>query len=269
MAQGARAGLGWALAGLLALSACAAPVPSPNAPAPNAPTVPPPASAASQALVAYYAGLDAGLRGRGLLRTDNGRIDAPYDARRLAETFIRIALYDEFTDTPQGYVAQERVSQLRKWVVPVRVGLRFGASVPPDKVARERARVGAYLARLSAVTGHPIRLSDAGANFFLYYVNEDERLALAPEIARVMPGFAPNEIAAFTRMSPSTYCQVSVVAGAGSGIYTRAFALIRAEHTDLMSLACLHEEVAQGLGLPNDSPAPAPRSSTTIRSSPC
>ena len=40
--------------------------------------------------------------------------------------------------------------------------------------------------------------------------------------------------------------------------YTRAFAVIRAEHPDLLRLSCLHEEIAQGLGLPNDSPSARP-----------
>jgi hypothetical protein len=43
-----------------------------------------------------------------------------------------------------------------------------------------------------------------------------------------------------------------------SGAYTRAFAVIRAEHPDLLRLSCLHEEIAQGLGLPNDSPRARP-----------
>ncbi len=33
---------------------------------------------------------------RGLLRTDGGGPDAPYDARILAQDFIRIALWDEY-----------------------------------------------------------------------------------------------------------------------------------------------------------------------------
>ena len=43
-----------------------------------------------------------------------------------------------------------------------------------------------------------------------------------------------------------------------SGTYTRAFAVIRAEHPDLLRLSCLHEEIAQGLGLANDSPRARP-----------
>jgi hypothetical protein len=34
--------------------------------------------------------------------------------------------------------------------------------------------------------------------------------------------------------------------------------VIRAEHPDLLRLSCLHEEIAQGLGLPNDSPRARP-----------
>ncbi len=48
------------------------------------------------------------------------------------------------------------------------------------------------------------------------------------------------------------------MAEGNSGAYTRAFAVIRAEHPDLLRLSCLHEEMAQGLGLPNDSPRARP-----------
>lgn len=34
--------------------------------------------------------------------------------------------------------------------------------------------------------------------------------------------------------------------------------MIRAEHTDLMRKSCYHEEIAQGLGLTNDSPRARP-----------
>ena len=40
--------------------------------------------------------------------------------------------------------------------------------------------------------------------------------------------------------------------------YAHAVALIRAEHPDLVRLSCIHEEVAQGLGMPNDSPHARP-----------
>jgi hypothetical protein len=230
--------------------------------APQPPRLAPPAdyvsSTESRALRAYYAQVQATFLARGLMRTDPGRVDAPFNARMLAENFVRIALYDEFVSTPAGYVQRETESILRRWVAPVRVGLRFGDSVPETRRATERARVASYLARLSQVTGHPIRLADASPNFFLFMVDEDERRAMGPQIAAAMPGFAASEIAAFTGMPASTYCQVSVQSDRASGVYVRALAVIRAEHPDLLHLSCLHEEIAQGLGLPNDSPRARP-----------
>jgi hypothetical protein len=222
------------------------------APAAYAPSV------ESRALRAYYAQVQATLLARGLMRTDPGRVDAPFNARMLTENFVRIALFDEFISTPAGYVQRETESILRRWVAPVRVGLRFGDSVPPERRATERARVASYLARLSQVTGHPIRLADASPNFFLFMVDEDERRAMGPQIAAAMPGFASQEIAAFTGMPVSTYCQVSVQSDRTTGVYVRALAVIRSEHPDLLHLSCLHEEIAQGLGLPNDSPRARP-----------
>lgn len=215
-------------------------------------------SAESLALRAYYAQVQANLLSRGLLRTDPGVRDAPFDARMLAENFVRIALYDEFVQTAGGFVQRETPSVLRRWVVPVRVAVRFGASMDAATQATERARVAAYLEKVSAATGHPIRLVEGAGNFTLFYVDEDERRALGPALAAAMPGLSGPEIAAFTAMPPSTYCQVSVMSAGQSAIYSRAVAVIRAEHPALMRQACLHEEVAQGLGLPNDSPRARP-----------
>ncbi len=40
--------------------------------------------------------------------------------------------------------------------------------------------------------------------------------------------------------------------------YTTAIALVRDEHPDLLRRSCVHEELAQGLGLANDSPQARP-----------
>ena len=44
----------------------------------------------------------------------------------------------------------------------------------------------------------------------------------------------------------------------GGYSYGKAVALIRAEHPKLLMQSCIHEEVAQGLGLANDSPRARP-----------
>lgn len=223
------------------------------------PVAAPVQSAASSAAQAYYAQVQQALQSQGLLRTDGGGEDTPFNERQLAENFIRIALFDEYDRGAGGAAVQRQtVSHLRRWAEPVRVGLRFGASVPPDRQAGDRARTASYLARLQGLTGHPIWLDDSNPNFFVYIVNEEERQALGPALRSALPGVTGPDVAGMTSLPRSTYCLVYAQSGGADFTYTGAFAVIRAEHPDLLRLSCLHEEIAQGLGLPNDSPTARP-----------
>ena len=215
-------------------------------------------SAASEASRVYFAGVQARLLSQGLLRSDGGITDAPFTDAMLAANFTRVALYDEYTNTPTGPVQRETASRLRRWDAPVRVGLRFGASVPADRRATDTARVASYLARLQMLTGHPVRLDDADPNFIIEVVNEDERRALGPSIAAALPSLTPADVRGITDLPRSTYCLVYASAESGQSTYSRAYAVIRAEHPDLLRLSCFHEEIAQGLGLANDSPTARP-----------
>lgn len=246
--------------GLAGCEPATAPAPPPPVIEPAAPPPKPaaPASAESRALQGYYAQVQADLLSQGLLRTDGGSGDTPFTDTMLTENFIRIALFDEYRRGPAGLVAQETQSRLRRWDRPVRVRVVFGASVPPERRATDRARIGSYLGRLSAITGHPIALAESGANFFVHVVNEDERRALGPVIAATLPDLSTAEVAGLTNLPRSTYCIVYALSEGSASTYTRAFAVIRAEHPDLLRLSCIHEEIAQGLGLANDSPLARP-----------
>ncbi len=248
------------LAGLAACSPATGPLPGSGRPPAARPdsvqaSAETPASAAARA---HYARVQAQLLSQGLLRTDGGGPDSPFTDRMLAENFIRVALYDEYARTAGGPVQRTTASRLRKWEAPVRVGLRFGTSVPQDRRAADTARIASFLARLSRLTGHPIGLSDAGPNFIVQIVSEDERQALGPEIRSFLPGLSPSEVAGITQMPRSTYCLVYAMSEGANASYTRAYAVIRSEHPDLLRLSCVHEEIAQGLGLANDSPLARP-----------
>jgi hypothetical protein len=250
-----------ALTGLVGCAPMPEPPPPPPpevaAPVERPPAAPKPSSAGTEAST-RYARVQSDLLARGLMRTDGGLTDAPFTDRMLADNFIRIALYDEYVRSGGALVQQTTVSRLRKWEQPVRVGLTFGASVPEDRRATDTARIASYLARLSRLTGHPIRLSDTSPNFLLFIVSEDERLALGPAIRSALPSLTAAEVAGITRLDPNTYCLVYALSGSDGATYTRALAVIRSEHPDLMRLSCLHEELAQGLGLANDSPQARP-----------
>lgn len=241
----------------LAIAACDVPGAAPAPPAPPQIAVPAEPTPKSAAAAEYFQRIQQTLLSNGLLRTDNGS-DVPYNDRLLAENFMRIALFDEYRRTGTGFVRDETESRLRRWEVPVRVGLRFGASVPPERQATDRAKIASFINRLALVTGHPIYMDDGAANFLIHIVSEDEREALGPKIRAVLPSLSPGDVAGITHMPRTTYCLVYALSEGNSGAYTRGFAVIRAEHPDLLRLSCVHEELTQGLGLPNDSPRARP-----------
>lgn len=245
------------LLAVLLVAGCelAAPVTSrPPAGQQNIPKV----SERSDAVRRHYEKVQADLLDQGLMRTDGGGMDTPFNARQLANNFIRIALYNEYVSDGGQLVASESRSRLRRWEGPVNVSLRFGDSVPADRRATDHAKVASYVARLAQITGHPIRMSDVRANYFVYIVNEDERRAMGSTLAQIDPSLGQNDVSAITNLDLSTFCLVYALSPDGSANYTRAVAVIRAEHPDLLRLSCIHEELAQGLGLANDSPRARP-----------
>ena len=252
-----------ALVAAFALAACApiATGPRPEMPVvPAAPAAPAPAmpSAESAALAAFYAQTQQSLLSHGLLRTDGGAADAGFDAQDLTTNFLRIAFYDEYDPALGTRVQRESASPLKRWVDPIRLSLEFGPSVPAARQATERARVASYLARLQGLTGHPIQLAARNPNFVLYIGNVDERRGLGPRVAQVLPDISPDLIGGITDIGRANFCLVYVNPDETGVQNARAFAVIPSELPDLMSLMCLHEELAQSLGLANDYPRARP-----------
>jgi len=255
----------WAAAGLAALSVagCAevtgpetSPVP-PERPG-ETETTPPTPSEASRAASRHYARVQADLLARGLLRRDGGGPDVPFSDRQLTENFIRIALFDEYVSRGGTLVAQQRETTMRRWEQPVRFGLRFGASVPMAQRGEDRRNVASYVRRLERITGHPMSMAPGNGNFTVLMLNEDERAAIGPELRRLVPGIDQAAIRTIETLPRDTLCLVFATTTGSSSVYTRAVAIIRAEHPDLLRLSCIHEELAQGLGLANDSPEARP-----------
>lgn len=255
---------------LLSLAACevAGPVtPSPVPPArPDGLTAPPapvlptiaPRSEASRALSVHFQRLQNDLLARGLLRTDGGGPDTAFTDTILARNFVRIALFDEFVVTPTGLRAQPTISRLRRWEQPVRFTVEFGATVPTDQRTEDRQNVRNFVSRLGRVSGHPMSMSDADPNFHVLILNEDDRMAYADQLRALVPGIDETSVRAFMDVPRDTLCLVLAFSQDASPQYSQAVALIRGEHPDLMRLACIHEELAQGLGLANDSPRARP-----------
>jgi len=249
------------LIGLLALSACTVPaaprVQSANIRiAPLASVAAP--SARSDALRTYYTRIEDRLVSRGLLRVDGGGPDTPFTDTQLARNFVRIALFDEYVSDGGILRARATASNLSRWSGPVRMSVEFGDTIPADQRLSDRIEVAKYANRLARVTGHPITMSNANPNFYVMFLNEGDRLGSEARLRQLVPGIAPSSMRAILDLPSNQLCIVVAFSEAGKSTYSKAIAVIRGEHPDLLRKSCIHEELAQGLGLPNDSPAARP-----------
>ncbi|MGR3322557.1 MAG: DUF2927 domain-containing protein [Pseudooceanicola sp.] len=228
-----------------------------NAPSVNATPEP---SEASRDLRRYYGHVQAELLAQGLLRQDGGGIDTPYSARDLARNFERIALYDEYARGGGLRAVSDAPSHLRRWTAPVRIAISYGDSVPRDIRMTDRAVISAYANRLARITGHSVTMSpQAAANFHVLVMGEDDRAEALARIKRIVPTISDGSLDIFRTLPRSIHCLVVAFSGSGTDYeYRRAIAFVRAEHPDLMRRSCYHEEMAQGLGLANDSPEARP-----------
>ncbi|MEM9031471.1 MAG: DUF2927 domain-containing protein [Pseudomonadota bacterium] len=211
----------------------------------------------SAALRTHYARVQRALLDQELLRTDGGGPDTPYTAAMLARNFKKIALYEEFAGGNMN--AGEAVSTLHRWEDPVRISLEFGGAITPEARRADRRAVDTYIARLRRATGHPIiSVGPSAANFHVFVVDEPARRAIGPRLRNIIPTITSGTIDAVVNLRRSSYCLVFAWDPEKDGSYTKAVAVIRAEHPDLLRLSCIHEEIAQGLGLANDSPHARP-----------
>ena len=60
------------------------------------------------------------------------------------------------------------------------------------------------------------------------------------------------------QLDPDNFCTVFAYSRGAVSVYSHAVALIRSELTPLLQASCIHEELAQGMGLANDSPTARP-----------
>lgn len=252
---------------LLALSACAMTAAPPDTkpqarPAglvkPEAPVEPGP-SRASQAMARYYSSVQADLLAQGLLRTDGGGPDTPYTDTDVIRNFERIAFYDEYERNAGLRPSRGGPVGLRKWTSPVRIAVEFGDSVPKAQRPVDSGMVSDYAKRLARVTGHPISTVRGNPNFHVLFMGEDDRAQAVERVRQIVPNINSSSIALLRTLPRSIHCLVIAFSSSDNDhSYGRAIALIRAEHPDLMRLSCVHEEMAQGLGLANDSPRARP-----------
>lgn len=220
-----------------------------------APVVARPTSERSAGLRSYFAQVEQAQLSQGLLRQDGGGADTPFTADTLARNFERIAFFNEYDGNFAGVGG---ASPLNRWGGPVRMEVLFGSSIPPSQRQTDMKAVSAYAQRLGRVTGHPVSMTGR-PNFIVVIVGEDDREEMLAKAAARVPGISKRSLATVREIPRDTYCLVAAYAtGSDPDVYTAALAIVRAENPDLLRLSCIHEELAQGMGLSNDSPDARP-----------
>jgi hypothetical protein len=257
---GAVRGLAVALV-LATLAGCAARIePEPR---PAQPPAPPPAAETvpgGESLTDFYASIERDLTASGRMRRDVSPADAPFTVDDLVRDFERIALYDEYADVGGRFVRSESPALLRRWDRPVRVAVMTGSSATPEDAARDRANVAAFTRRIAQLTGLDMTLGQGSdVNYLVLFMTSAERTAFAEQVAAFYPDFAPAVMGALRDTPLDTFCTAYAFSDpARPSVYSAVIILIRAEHPPLTRLSCVHEEMAQAMGLPNDSPDARP-----------
>ena len=235
-----------AISAVLALAACTPPVPP--APLPYD-------------LGDYYRAAEIRIRAGGGMRTDYAPADAPFSKADLARDFMRIALFDEYTTESGRYVAGERPSNLRRFDKPIKVRVVNGEATPAADQRLNQTLVDDYTRKLADITGHEIRSAVEGesANMVVFFLNRNEQPRYARQLGRYV-GPVPAEVEDVFANSPNDLLcgAFSLSQRRSPDSYRSSVILIKSEHSDAQRAACVQEEMAQALGLTNDSRAARP-----------
>lgn len=217
-----------------------------------------PRSLASQNLARHYHQMERGLIASGDLRRNGGE-DIPVDATRLVESFAEVALRNEYAPGQGLETARSSLRPVRRWASPVRVSLTFGSGAPSDIRRGDRLFVAQTVTRLTRITGHSISLTERNPNFHVFVVGRDDRETLLERVQILSPGLQLATLSLLSQMPRDVQCLVFTREDTGTkNTITQAVAVIRAELGPVMRQSCYHEEIAQGLGLSNDSPLARP-----------
>jgi Protein of unknown function (DUF2927) len=213
-----------------------------------------------ESLRQFYATIESDLTASGRMRREIAPSDAPYTDDDLVRDFVNVALHDEYVDVGGSFVHTEAPALLRRWDKPVRVAVMTGASTPPEDAARDRANVAAFSRRLGHLTGLDMALGQgADVNFLVLFMDSAERTAFVDQVRALYPNFAPSVMSALRDTPIDTFCTAYAFSEPQNrSVYSAVIVLIRAEHPPLTRLSCVNEEMAQAMGLPNDSPLSRP-----------
>lgn len=207
-----------------------------------------------------YAAAEASMRDLGKMRTETSPKDAPFSYDDLVQNFVQIALHNEYRIASGRFIAGQSQTFLRRWEGPVRVGTVFGESTPESTANLNDREVSRYTRRLAGLTGLDMKTSKAAdANFLVLFLNEEEQKEFSNTLPSLLSDISPAVVDAFRNSPRNIFCAAFAFTNPGQkGVYENVLILVKSEHSDFMRKSCIHEEMAQAMGLTNDSPDARP-----------
>ena len=202
----------------------------------------------------YYSRLEERKISLGLLRQDGGGTDTPFDVDDIVEAFEQVAFYNEYDISGDKLLPNSEAVMLAKWKSNINISVRFGNSVNKKQQDNDLLEINELIGVLSQITNHNIKISQQNINMYVVIANQKEIKDLIAEIALLQPEFDPQRIPIITQLPRDIHCMAmtSMNVQANSGI-SSSLVIIRNELPHIMRKACIHEEIAQSLGLTNDS----------------
>ena len=202
----------------------------------------------------YYSRLEERKVSLGLLRQDGGGADTPFDVDDIVEAFEQLAFYNEYDIDKNKLLPNSNAVSLAKWKSNTNISVMFGVSVDKEQKDKDWKEINDLLSNLSKITNQKIKISQQDVNMYVVVANQREIKDLIDEIGLQRPEFDPKRIPIITQLPKDIHCMaMTSMSSEPNSAISSALVIIRNELPDIMRRACIHEEIAQSLGLSNDS----------------
>ena len=205
-------------------------------------------------LKSYYSRIEKKKLSMGLLRQDGGGLDTPFDEDDIVAAFEKLAFYNEYKVGQNQLLPSSEQVSLGKWQSNINISAKFGSSVSTEQKDRDLKEIDDLILVLSRASKHKIKRSKQDVNMYIIVGNQREIADLVGQISVQMSEFDPERTPIITQLPKEIHClAMTSVSSKVSSRIESALVIIRSELPEVMRKACFHEEIAQSLGLTNDS----------------
>ena len=207
----------------------------------------------------YYEMLEKRKLSFGLLRQDGGGDDTPFDTEDIITSFQQLAFYTEYNVSEDKLIPSSSVVNLAKWKSEINISTEFGSSVSRKEKENDLLNIFAVADILSKATGHKINLLGQDPNMHIIVGNEEELPELVNNLNENLSNFDPKIFPIIDNLPKDIHCiALTALRSKSNPEIISALVIIRNELPELLRKACFHEEMAQSLGLSNDSHSARP-----------